>query len=254
MKQAAILAAAWVSTAFLSTAFLNLARAAEPAAIVEKAIQAAGGKEKLEKQKVLSWKTKGKLTIEGGENPFSTEVTVQGLDHMRTAFKAEFSGMPIEGVTVVAGDKAWRQFGGVTMEIVDDASLTNEKRSIELQVLPTLLTPLAGGQYKLASGGEATIDGAAADAVVVTPPRGKEFTIYFSRETGLPIGLKAKILDFTGAEFEQETRYSNYAEMNGIQKAKKIVALRDGQPFLTHEVEEFQSLESAPEGTFAAPK
>lgn len=252
MKQATILAAI-LTSGFISTAFFNLSQAAEPAAIVEKAIQAAGGKEKLEKLKTLTWKTKGKLTIEGGENPFSTEAIVQGLDHMRTAFKAEFAGMPIEGVTVVAGDKAWRQFGGVTMDIVDDASLANEKRTIELQVLPVLLTPLVGDQYKLASGGEAKIDGAAADAVVVTPPRGKEFTIYFSRETGLPIGLKAMVLDFTGAEFEQETRYSNYVEMSGIQKAKTIVGLRDGQPFLTQEVEEFKSLESAPEGTFAGP-
>jgi hypothetical protein len=236
----------------LAAAILGQARGAEPAAIVEKAIEAAGGKAKLEKLKVVSWKTKGKLTFQGAENPIETTTIVQGMDHIRAEFKAEFGGMPFEGVTVVAGDKGWRKFAGQTMEM-DAGGIDNEKRTIALQLLPVVLTPLAGGDYKLAGGGEDKVDGEAADGVLVTPPAGKEFTIYFSRETGLPVKMKATVPDFTGAEFEQETLFSDYVEMGGIRKAKKIVSLRDGQPLLSQEIGEFKSLDGAPDGTFAAP-
>lgn len=228
------------------------ARAADPQQLVDRAIEAAGGQANLDKFKALSIKTKGKLTIEGGENPFNTETTAEGLDKMRANFKAEFGGMAIEGATVVAGEKGWRNFGGVTMEL-DAAAVANEKRMLTLQLAPALLTPLKTGAFKLAAAGEEKVGDATADGVLVTGPDGKEFTLYFSRETGLPVKVTAKVLDFTGTEFEQETLYSDYADMNGIRKAKKIVAKRNGQPFLEQEILEFKPLDSVPANTFSAP-
>ena len=40
--------------------------------ILDKAIKALGGEEKLGKADAFTWKTKGKLTIEGNENRFSS--------------------------------------------------------------------------------------------------------------------------------------------------------------------------------------
>jgi hypothetical protein len=232
--------------------FASLAAAAEPAAIVEKAIEAAGGKEKLSQAKAASWKFKGKLTLEGAENPFEGETTIAGLDQMRSEFKAEFGGMPIEVVTVVAGDKGWRKFGGAVMEI-DPAGLANEKRMLQMQVAPALLVSLLSDPFKLAAAEEAKVDGVAADGVLVTGADGKTFTLYFSRDTGLPVKMVAKVLDFTGTEFEQETLFSDYADAGGVKKAKKLVARRDGQPFLAQEISDFKVMEKAPEGTFSQP-
>jgi hypothetical protein len=244
---------AWGSFALLSLCVAaSQAAAADPAAIVDKAIEAAGGKENLGKFKAVSWKVKGKFTFEGTETPFDAGTTAEGLDKMRGEFKGEFGGMPIEAVTVLAGDKGWRKFGGVVMEI-DAAGIANEKRALQQQLIPALLLPLKDPQFKLAEAGEEKVGDATADGIRVTGSDGKDFTIYFSRETGLPVKMKAKIADFTGTEFEQETLYSDYAEMNGIQKAKKIVSLRDGQPFIQQEIVEYQPLEAAPEGPFSAP-
>ncbi len=49
-------------------------------AILDKAIKALGGEEKLSKVKAMTWKTKGKIIIDGNDNPFTIQVTVEGLD------------------------------------------------------------------------------------------------------------------------------------------------------------------------------
>ena len=70
-----------------------------------------------------------------------SEATVQGLDHFRSEFEGEFSGNKVKGVTVLNGDKGWRKFGDMVMELDNDA-VANEKRTVYLMVVPTTLVPL----------------------------------------------------------------------------------------------------------------
>src|SRR5262245_13130714 len=87
------------------------ARADEKAAnaILDKAIKALGGEEKLGKIKAATWKTKGTITLMGNDNEISTKSIVQGLDYSRQEFEGEFGGNKVMGVTVVAKDKGWRR-------------------------------------------------------------------------------------------------------------------------------------------------
>ena len=64
------------------------ARAAEGDAksILDKAIKAMGGEEKLAKVEAYSWKAKGTVNFNGNENESHGEVTVKGLDHFRREF------------------------------------------------------------------------------------------------------------------------------------------------------------------------
>src|SRR5437868_11733886 len=79
-------------------------------AVLDKAVKALGGEEKLAKVKAAAWTGKGTITIMGGDNAITTRTTVQGLDHFRQEFEGEFGGSKIQGVTVLAGDKGWRRF------------------------------------------------------------------------------------------------------------------------------------------------
>src|SRR5262245_51399783 len=103
----------------------------DPNVILDKAIKAVGGEEKLKKIDALSWKAKASITFNGDSNPFSSLSTVQGLDHFRSEFEGEFGGNQIKGVVVLSGDKGWRKFGDDTMELDGDA-LANEKRQVYL--------------------------------------------------------------------------------------------------------------------------
>ncbi|TMQ33295.1 MAG: hypothetical protein E6K70_13850, partial [Planctomycetota bacterium] len=58
--------------------------AKDPQAILDKAIKALGGEEKLSKVKAASWKGKGTINFGGNEMEFTSQTTAQGLDHVRS--------------------------------------------------------------------------------------------------------------------------------------------------------------------------
>src|SRR5262245_20222790 len=190
-------------------------------AILDKAIKALGGEEKLSKVKAASWKTKGTISFGGSDNEFTGTSTVQGLDHLRSTFEGEFGGMKIEGVTVLAKDKAWRKFGDNQMELDGDA-LANEKRTVYLQVVPMTIVPLKGDGFKVQAADEKKIGDKQTVGLKIMGPDKKDFTLYIDKESGLPVQSVAKVLGFMGEEFTQETTFSDYKEFDGIKKATTI--------------------------------
>ena len=224
----------------------------EAGAVLDKAIKAAGGEKKLAEAKVVSWKGKGKLILEGNENPFTSETTIQGLDHVRSGFDANFGGNEIKATTVVAGDKGWRSFAGMKMEM-DSDTLANEKRMIYLQLISVTLLPLRQKEFKVEIGATEKVGGREAQTLKVTGPDKKDFTISFDYETGLPTKMVAKVIGFTGEEYTQETTYDGYKDFDGIKKATKIVNKRDGEPFVDYEITEFKVLDKVDAGTFKEP-
>ena len=117
-------------------AFGGVVRADSPEAVVDKAIQALGGEAKLSTVKAFTWKAKGKISIGGNESEFTSEATIDGLSHFRQTFEGDFGGQKVKGITVVAGDKGWREFGDQGGELDKDA-LANAKRSIYLEAVTT---------------------------------------------------------------------------------------------------------------------
>ena len=194
----------------------------------------------LEKIKSLSWKAKGTIAFQGNERPMTTAVTVQGLSFVKQEFESEFSGDKIKGVSVLAGDKGWRIFRDIKMplENVDD-----ERRTLSLTVIPILLVQLKGKEFKLETLPEEKLGGKIVLGLKVTPPKGKDFKIYFDKESGLPVRLVAKVGDFGGGDFTQETTFSGYKMLSGINKATKITSKRDGGLALTQEITEFMASE-----------
>jgi outer membrane lipoprotein-sorting protein len=224
---------------------------ADATAILDKAITALGGAEKLEKIKVVSWKAKGTITFQDNANPFTSSLTVQGLDRAKQEFDGEFGGNPIHGVSVLAGDKGWRVFGDMKMPI---DNIPSEKRNVYLNVIPVTLVQLKGTDFKLEALSEEKIADKAVTVLKVTPPDKKDFKLYFDKESGLPVRLVAKVLGFQGEECTQETNFSEYKEMAGIKKATKISSKRDGEKFIDNQITEFTvSDKEADAKTFAEP-
>jgi hypothetical protein len=237
-------------------------------AILDSAIKALGGEEKLGKVKAASWKTKGTITFQGSDNPFTGQTTVtfqgsdnpftgqttvQGLEQSRQEFEGEFGGSTFKGVTVVAGEKGWRDFAGQRMEL-DKEALGNEKRTAYLALVPITILPLKGAGFKVEAIGEESIGGKPAVGIKATPPDGKEFRLYFDKESSLPVRLVAKVAGFMGDEFTQETTFSDYQDMGGIKKATKISAKRDGEKFIETQITEFKVLDTVDAKTFAEPQ
>ena len=225
----------------------------EALAVLDKAVKALGGEEKLGKVKAYSTKAKGTVTFGGNEIPFTGETTVQGVDKIRSEFEGEANGNAFKGVTVLNGDKAWRKFGDDAMEMDADA-LANEKRTVYLQVTPVLILPLKGKGFKVDSAPDEKVGDKPAAVVKASGPDGKEFTLYFDKESGVPVKQKARVVGFQNDEFSQETTYENYKDFGGIKRATKSVSKRDGEPFIDAEVVDFKTLDKVDADTFAEPK
>ena len=255
----AVLTAALAMTLALAASATN-ARGDDPKdkdaaakAVLDKAIKALGGEEKLKTFTAATWKAKGKISFNGNDSQIITSATIQGLDRYRNEFEGEFGGNKFQGVTVLNGEKGWRKFGDMPMEM-DAQGVANEKRSVYLQVLPARILPLIGKEYKVETAGEQQVDGKPAVGLKAIGPDGKDFLLYFDKESGLPVKLVGAVVDFMGNEVTQETTFTDYKEFDGVKKATKINTKRDGELLLTQEITEFKILKEVDSKAFDAPK
>ena len=218
-------------------------------AILDKAIKAAGGEEKLGKAEVFSWKAKGRMIANGNESEFESQVTIKGIDHLRR----EFGNDRIKLLVVVNADRGWRRFRDQNEELVGDG-LSNEKRTIYLQVAPIRLVPLKGDGFKCEAVADENVGEKPAAVLKVTGPDGKDFTLYFDKESGLPIKQVAKMPDAQGTIYLVEVTFSGYKDFDGIKKATKTEVRRDGKLVQQMEITEFNVLDRVDPQTFAEPK
>lgn len=225
----------------------------EAAAIIDKAIKAIGGEEALGKVKTANWKTKGTITFQGSDNPVSTVVTVQGIDHSRNEFEGEFGGNTVKACSVLSGDQGSRMFGGNKSDMDKDA-LANEKRRNYLTVIPILITPLKDKAFSAEVIPDDKVGDKPAAGIKVTAPDKKDFKLYFDKETGLPVKLVARVMGFQQDEYTEETTYTEYKDMAGIKKATKIESKRDGAKFITQQVTDFKALDKVDPKTFTDPQ
>ena len=127
-----------VGAGVLVAALQSPGRAADtpaPNAVLDRAIQALGGEEKLGKVKAASWTVKGTITFNGTDNPFTGRSVVQGLDHFRQEFEGEFGGSAVIGDCTV-GANCWLSYGTVVMDENVPANSVVFGRSPALVVKP----------------------------------------------------------------------------------------------------------------------
>jgi hypothetical protein len=225
----------------------------DPATILDKAIKALGGANALAKVKAYTWKSKGTISLGGNDSEFTLQGALRGIDHARQEFELNINDMKVVGLTVIAGDKGWRKFGDMSMELDKDA-LGNEKRNVYLLAIPTTLLPLKDKGFKLEPGGEDKVNGKPAVGIKATAPDGKDFTLYFDKESGLPAKQVAKVIGFMGEEAAQETTYADWKEFQGIKKATKLETKRDGARFVEQTITEFRVLDKVEDKLFAEPQ
>jgi hypothetical protein len=227
--------------------------AASTAAVIDKAVAALGGKDKLAAMKAATWTSKGTLTIGGTDAPFTATLAFQGSDRRRVEFETNFGGNEIKGIVVVNGDKAWRQMNGTTEELADK-DLANERRNgwREWTAVDVLL--LKSPPFKTEPAADADVNGKPAAGVKVTGPEGAPFTLYFDKSSGLPVRMTATVTTFTGDDAAEEVTYSDYKDFDGVKKATKVETKHDGQRLLVAEVTKFKVMDKPEAGTFDKPE
>jgi hypothetical protein len=218
-------------------------------AVLDKAIQALGGQDKLSKVKAATWNARGKITIDGKEHPFTADFALQGLHQYREEYATELLDRKAKEVAVLYGDKGYRNIADLSSDL-DAQGIADLKRTIYLVIIPATIVPLKDKSYKLETLAEEKVGDRPAAVIKVTPPDGKDFRLYFDKESGLPVKLVARIVAVGGGEFTHETTYAGYKDFGGIKKATKITTKRDGAKFMEQEITDFQVVNRLDENAF----
>ncbi|WZO99098.1 hypothetical protein EP7_000691 [Isosphaeraceae bacterium EP7] len=226
---------------------------AEVTAVLDRAIKALGGEAKLAKADVISWKNKGKLYLNGTPNEFEATSTVKGLDRHRAEFKGNFGGQDVEVLAVLDGDKGWRKFDGQTQGL-SEQELSTERQNLYLQVVTYNPLALKGKGFKVESKGEEKVDGKPASVLTATGPDGKDFTLSFDKETGLPVKRTAKVVNFDGSTVDEVETFSDYKDYSGLKIPTKVASTRAGSKFVEAETTDFKVLDKADADSFSRPE
>jgi len=234
--------------------FLPTARAEnETRALLEKAIKAHGGAEKLDRQKTTYVKTKGTAEVPGaGKISFTQEGYTQLPNQLKQTIEAEVAGQNVTVVSVINGAKVWAKAGGQTLDVSDMVG-DKLKDTFHQQQVQTL-TPLRDKSYELSPLGELKVNDKPAIGVRVAKKGFRDINLYFDKESGLLVKVEGRSADLLSQkEATQETIFKEYMDVDGLQVPKKTIIYQDGKEFGEVETLEYKVLDKLDDNEFAKP-
>jgi hypothetical protein len=221
--------------------------------VLDAAIGAAGGADKLDKLKTVRVKIDATVPGEGNGFTLSGEGTLHGLDHFRFDLEAAIANETVKFSYVLQGNKSW---GIKNDRVLDTPAEVIPLFKAELHAFRAahMLTPLKGKDMKLSPLGEIKIDKHAALGIKIVRKNHPDLDLYFDKETHLPIKCGQRLKE-PGADQDvlHEWLFSDYKEMGGVKHAKKVVMSRDGKKTLDLEIKEVKPEEKVDENLFAKP-
>jgi hypothetical protein len=220
-------------------------------AIIEKAIKAHGGADRLAKFNAVRSKAKGTIDLAGGI-AFTSESAVQYPDKLKETVEVEVNGNKATVVTVYNGKKGWISINGETKEM-DDKLLDAMKEAVHgMQIMRMAFTK--DKKCEFSPLGEIKVNDQPAVGVKVSAKDHKEVNLYFDKKTGLLVRMDHQTIDaMTGKEVAEERIITAYQEIDKVQVAKKVVINREGKKYIEVEITEQKSLEKLDDEEFGKP-
>jgi hypothetical protein len=226
--------------------------AADAKALVEKAVKAHGGQEKLDKFPAVTLAMKGKVHIMEMAIPFNGEIITQGGDKLKLDIEVEVGGQKLRIVNVFTGDKGWNKVGDQTTEMDKDQLAEANAQAYAGWV--TTLAPLKGKEFKLATIGEVKVGDKPALGVKVSSKGHRDVDLYFDKATSMLVKTETRVKDEgSGQEVTEENFPSEYKEVQGVKHAMKFTVKRDGKLFLEGEATDCTLSEKLDAGVFVKP-
>ncbi|AWM38624.1 hypothetical protein GobsT_31960 [Gemmata obscuriglobus] len=226
--------------------------AAEARKLIEKAVKAHGGQDKLDKFGGAVSKLKGTFYGQGDGLAMTGEISVAGQDKQRIDLEIDAGGQKIPIVIVLAGDKGWTKIVKDVTELDKDKLEETKEQAYASWV--TNLAPLKDKQFTFATTGEIKVENRPALGVKVSSKGHRDIDLYFDKETGLLVKSETRVKDdTTGQEVTEESFPSEYKEVQGTQQAMKFLTKRDGKKFIEGEVTSLELVEKLDASTFTKP-
>ncbi|HMC88379.1 MAG TPA: hypothetical protein VKI17_02475 [Gemmataceae bacterium] len=230
----------------LALALTGTLRAEEPKEIIDKAIKAAGGEEKLAKFKAHTWAAKGTYYGTGDGMPYTAEYAVQFPDKIRVEIKNVFT-------LVLNGDKGWMKMGDDAQEMNAD-QLAEQKEQQHANYVASLL-PLKGEAYTLTALADSKVGDRPVVGVKVSTKGRRDVNLYFDKDTNLLAKGEwtVKAMEEGGKEVTQEVLYRDYKDVEGAKIAMKVNLNRDGKKYVESENSDVKPADKLDDSLFGKP-
>jgi hypothetical protein len=218
--------------------------------ILEKAIQAHGGAEAINKYKGMRLKATGKVEVAGGLE-FTQEVALMRPDKFKERAELSINGMAFVTESIYNGGKFILKINGTEMKL---DNLKDELKQAGHVFEVMRLVPLRDKAYEISLIGDVQVEGKPAVALRVTKKDFRDVTICFDKQTHLIVKTERRAIEpQSGMEFVEERFILEYGKADGLPAAKKVVVNRDGKKYVEAEITETRYLESIDDSEFAVP-
>jgi len=219
-----------------------------PYALIDNALKAGGGVEKISRFKALTVKAQGKFGFRG-------EATIDGSfggpHQVRVAFESK--DKEFRGVLVVNGKRAWVKNGQEETADLPREAAQLSKNLLHALCLPDLLMTLKGKDYTLAPLDGELVDGKETWGLRVTHATYKEVSLFFDKSSGLVSKSKVKLGLKGGTEEWCELFFSEYKEINGVQHFTRLRMRKGGEAGGDFTLTQIHLLEKLDAGVFDTP-
>ena len=225
----------------------------EAKAVIERAIAAHGGADKLDKFLAGRVQSKGAITAQGGQVPFVSVVVYQLPDKVKntTEFTLQGGSRPI--TQIMNGDKIAVVINGITQQVLP-AQADEMKQAAHARNLRRLTPLLKGDKFNLAMAGDKQIAGKSAVGVKVTAEGAREVRLYFDKSNDLLLAQERHSFDAAGKPTEQQEIYSDYREAEGIKYPAHTAVMQNGERYIVSEVVSIKLLPKVESREFTIPQ
>ncbi len=230
------------------------ARAQEPRPeeIIDKAIRAHGGEEKLAGLSAFTLKER---MVYPDAATWDTQTVVQLPGRYRWERTISSGSKSSTSLIVFDGEQGWMKMNDVVTPYPRTLFASFWKYTIPYEGPRSILRLRARQKNpacQFTMSGEGTVEGRPAVGLRMKLEGGPEETWYFDKETGLLLKKDQRTKRFEGEDNVVETLYGDYQTVDGFLMARKETSLRDGKLAFTTELIDFH-VASPSEGAFAKP-
>jgi hypothetical protein len=222
-------------------------------ALIDKAIKAQGGEERINKHKAGTTKSKGTVDVQGMSIDFTEEAAFHLPNKVRSTQQLDIAGMQVKIIVGFDGTKAWLNANGKDVDVMLDKIAELMKEQVYLSEV-TRLTTLKDKKFELSSLGEAKVQDKPAVGIRVTSKDHKDVNLYFDKNTGLMVKIDHRTVDInTQQEVNEERIITEFQDKDGVKEPKKAIVNRDGKKYIDVEILEINYQDNIDDTQFSKP-
>jgi len=222
-------------------------------ALLDKALQAHGGLDRLSQYRGASFRIQGKVRHSGEDVEFKGSWTSELPERLRMDVQVPFMGLQFNYSQVLDADKSWNALNENALDLSRQARAEACEQAWAYNV--ARLAPLSDRAIRFRWLGEGKVADRAVLGLGVQRRDRREVKLFFDKQNGLLLKSETRSRDLLDLdqEFVVETFYSDYRKVQGIAVAHKITMRRDGKPYMEMDCQDYKLAETLGDEAFVRP-